>query len=179
MRIVRILVGLMAAVGLVAVAQPAQASVNPANCYVESTGLERCNRGYQINTPAVTLGGIYYTQIQAVASFPKSSGYRGQTYLSGTAQLYTNASCPGRKFEVRHEFKVNGSTGSISWQGAGINLGSGDQSALIVVNTAYQIWSINFTADYPSSVTHTYSVAVTCNGRTAVTGGSETIPLRT
>ena len=178
MRIVRILVGLMAAVGLVAVAQPAQAAVSPASCYVESSGLERCNREYQITTPRVSLDGVYYTSIQAVASFPKSSGYRGQTYLSGSAQLYTNAYCPGRKFDVRHEFRVNGATGSISWQGAGINLGSSDQSALIIAPTAYQVWSINFTANYPTSVTHIYSVSITCNGRTAVTGGSETIPLR-
>jgi hypothetical protein len=179
MRIARILVFIMAAVGLVAVAQPAQASVSPANCWWETSSMERCNRGYQFQTPSVPLGnGKYHSKIEAVVSFPKTSGYRGTTYLSGTAQVYTDASCPGRKFDVRHEFKVNGATGSVSWQGAGINVGPGDQSALIVVTTSGQNWNIGFVASYPISVTHTYSATITCNGRSGITGGSETIALR-
>ena len=79
---------------------------------------------------------------------------------------------------MRHEFKVNGFSGFVSWQGAGLNLGgSGDSTGAIIVTSRDQNRSLSFRANYPTSVTHNYTIAVTCNGRTAISGGSETIPL--
>ncbi|USX55157.1 hypothetical protein [Lentzea sp. HUAS12] len=158
----------------------ASASFTQANCYTdEATGLERCARGYQIPPTSVQLGsGRISGKVEAVVNYPKSIGYQGITYLSGTAYGYTTNVCATPKFEIRHEFKINGFSGSVSWQGAGLNVGgSGNSTGVLIVNSQNQNWSLSVRANYPSSVTHNYTIAVTCNGQTAISGGSEEIPL--
>jgi hypothetical protein len=187
MRMTRLLTGaatavLLALAGAVpAAAAPARPmSYTQANCYTEEgTGLDRCNRGYQIPPTSVALGGGRISgKVEAVVSYPKSIGYQGTTYLSGSATGYTTNVCAAPQFSVRHEFKVNGFSGSVSWQGLGLNLGgAGDSTGTIIVTSRNQNWSLSFRTNYPSSVTHNYTIAVTCNGQTAISGGSETIPL--
>lgn len=187
MRMTRLLIGAVAAV-LLALAGAVPASAGPArpmsftqaNCYTEqSSGFDRCARGYQIPPRSVTLGaGRISGKVEAVVNYPKTIGYRGVTYLSGSATGYTTGVCAAPQFSVRHEFKVNNFSGFVSWQGAGVNVGgSSDSTGTIIVTSRNQNWSLSFRANYPSSVTHNYTIAVTCNGQTAISGGSETIPL--
>ncbi len=155
-------------------------SFTQANCYTEEgTGLERCARGYQMPPTSVALGaGRISGRVEAVVNFPKSIGFQGTTYLSGTATGYTTNVCASPRFDVRHEFRVNGFSGFVSWQGAGLNIGGGASSTgLLVLTSRNQNWSISFRTSYPTSVTHNYTIAVTCDGVTAISGGSEEIPL--
>ncbi|MGW6442712.1 hypothetical protein [Lentzea sp. NPDC055074] len=182
----RILAGIFTAIflGFAGMAPIAAATLRPlsysgASCYSDANGYERCYRSYEIPPNATALGaGRISGKVSAKVDFPKSIGYRGMTYLSGSATGYTTNVCASPQFSARHEFKVNGATGSVSWQGAGVNVGGTNNSTgAIVVASRNQNWNLSFRADYPASVTHNYTISVTCGGQTAISGGSEEIPL--